>query len=230
MVKKARTFVSSVWSDYRIEAILVALAIVGFPVAFYFTERNFLSPSDLIQIYTLIILVIVTVSYAVSTRRIQRTALEGVEATRKQAEESRRAVEVALRSERNAVMPIVKLDGHGPYSGSSATASVENVGKGPALGLRVSAIVSPDSNGDYVASDSVAIPVLEVGKSVEGPVPFSVEQGPVARSWRECRLVAHYRDIYGQYFSSTFTRTRSGAVRFEYERLGASGSGLNDEP
>lgn len=95
MVNKARNFVSSVWSNYRIETILAVLAMVGLPVAICFTERDFLSPNDLIQIYTVIILVIVTVSYAASTR--------------KQAEESRRAVEIALRSERNAVMPIVKL-------------------------------------------------------------------------------------------------------------------------
>ena len=35
------------------------------------------------------------------------------------------------------------------------------------------AIVSPDSDGDCVVSDPVAIPVLEVGKSGEVYVPFS---------------------------------------------------------
>lgn len=228
--------VAEFWADHKAEITLTVVSLVVFGFLIRITNRDDLTPSDLTQIGTLMILVIVTVSYAASTHRIERAAREQAEAARKQAEETQHAVELALRSERNAVMPIVNLEGHGPYFGSSATASLTNVGKGPALGLRISAIVKPDSDGEYLESDLVGIPAFEVGRDDEVQVPFSEAQGPIVRRWEECKLMASYRDIYGQYFRSTFTLTRSGGFKFDYDRLGAPGSpspltdwGIKDE-
>ena len=135
LTTKAKDIVASAWSEHKFEVILGGIAILGFPVAFYYTKRALLSPSDLIQIYTLIILVIVTVSYAVSTRRIQLTAIEEVEAARKLTEASRDAVEAALRAERNAMMPIIKLMPTGTLGVHQQSVTFRNVGKGPALNL-----------------------------------------------------------------------------------------------
>ena len=224
------------WSDHKAVIIVTLPLLVVLSLLLRITNREELAQSDLVQVGTLMVLVIVTVSYAASTHRIEHASKEQAEAAHAQAEESRRAVEIALRSERNAVIPIVRLEGHGPYYSSHATASLRNVGKGPALGLRISAIVKPDSNGDRVGSDLVGIPVFEVGRNDEVQVPFSEAHGPIVRRWEECKLVASYRDIYGQYFRSTFTLTRSGGFKFDYDRLGAPGSpspltdwGIKDE-
>ena len=157
---KVKRFVAGVWAKYWGKALLCVLlaAVVG--VLGILTFCQVLTSSEFIEIFTLVVLVAVTTWYAASTQKIQR-------AVQDQTKVSRDAVETALRAERNSVMPIVKLEGHGPYYGFSATASFENVGKGPALGLKLSAIVSPDSDGDCVVSDPVAIPVLEVAKVVK---------------------------------------------------------------
>ena len=149
---KVKRFVAGVWAKYWGKALSCVLlaAVVG--VLGILTFCQVLTSSEFIEIFTLVVLVAVTTWYAASTQKIQR-------AVQDQTKVSRDAVETALRAERNSVMPIVKLDGHGPYYGFSATASFENVGKGPALGLKLSAIVSPDSDGDCVVSDPVAIPV-----------------------------------------------------------------------
>ena len=208
---KAKDIIVSAWSDHKFEAILGGVAILGFPVAFYYTTPDSLSPSDLIQIYTLIILVIVTVSYAVSTRSIQLTAIQEVEAARQQTEASRDAVEAALRAERNAVMPIVKLTQTGFFGAHRPSVSVSNVGKGPALNLRL--WVENDPKGvDDSTTRFREVEFLEVGLEIRTDVgaddaPLNREQG--------FHLVGQYYDIYGQGFRSTtyIPQRQSGAVR-----------------
>ena len=122
------------WSDHNAEIIVTVLSLVVFGLLLRITNRNQLTPSDLTQIGTLMVLVIVTVSYAAATHRIERASKEQAEAARKQAEESQRAVEVALRAERNAVMPIVKLLASVHPRGTIDIATC-NAGRGPALNL-----------------------------------------------------------------------------------------------
>ena len=45
---KAKDIIVSAWSDHKFEAILGGVVILGFPVAFYYTRPDSLSPSDLI--------------------------------------------------------------------------------------------------------------------------------------------------------------------------------------
>ena len=76
--------VKNVWRTYKIEAILTFLGLVFMVSLIYYTDPDWLSPSDTIQTMTLVVLVVVTVSYAMSTRKIY---------------------EVASTAERNAVFP-----------------------------------------------------------------------------------------------------------------------------
>ena len=218
--KKVKGIVVSAWSEHKFEVILGGIAILGFPVAFYYTRPDSLSPSDLIQIYTLIILVIVTASYAVSTRRIQLTAMDEVEAVRQQTEASRDAVEAALRAERNAVMPIVKLDIGGWISNgaSQQVLKARNVGRGPALNLRLWAENNPIGKDDSPARITehafleVGLEILREAEVRDGPL--SIEKG--------FYFVGQYDDIYGQGFRSTtyVSRDRSEVVtRATFVRL-----------
>ena len=205
----------SLWSDRKVEIVGLGLVMCVILVLIGFTTRALLAPSDSIQIVTLVILVVVTFSYAESTRRIQRTAIEEVEATRQQAEESRRAVEVALTAEKNAMLPIVEVRVLVPIPGGFKVVC-RNVGNGPALNLMVLANYSLPDREDYETFASASVSVLPV-KDFETPemnVP-KMPEGTLDIEWRFC-LEGHYVDIYGRPCRSTMNiTTRDNLGSFE---------------
>ena len=107
--------VKNVWRTYKIEAILTFLGLVFMVSLIYYTDPDWLSPSDTIQTMTLVVLVVVTVSYAMSTRKIY---------------------EVASTAERNAVFPIVNLTAEETKQ-DHIRISYQNIGRGPALNLKI---------------------------------------------------------------------------------------------
>ena len=119
--------------------VLVAVAVLV-----NFTERAYLRPSDSIQIFTLIVLVVVTFWYAISTHRMNRSANEQANAIREQAETSKQALQVAVSAQKNAFLPIIKIETSNiqVHTSDSGTHIVEvgmkNIGNGPALHLNVS--------------------------------------------------------------------------------------------
>ena len=108
---------SGIWSDHKTEFVLGIIGVCGSVGLIIFSYPAFLSPSDTIQSITLILLVIVTISYAKSTHKNYKAAFEQVSATKE-------AVRVAVDSERNSFAPIVELsqdysDPEGAYQSST---------------------------------------------------------------------------------------------------------------
>ena len=173
---------TTVWGNYRTEAILIFCVFVLAGVLIYFTRRETLAPSDTIQTLTLAVLVIVTVSYAASTRKIY---------------------EVALNSERNAVSPIVNLAAK-VIDQDQITVSYQNVGRGPALNLRIWLELEYDEQFDYLKSEEMKnrgfTAALGVGQ--DGQLAWDDSQGVLPTRTSGIDIVAEYSDVFRQGFVS----------------------------
>ena len=199
---------AGVWSNFWIELLLglVFLAAVG--VLWRLTYCGTFTLSESIQVGTLFLLISVTTWYAISTRRIQRAAVDQAEATQS-------AVQVALDSERNAVMPIVELK---IVNGSprSLTIVCRNVGNGPALNLRVLANFDSKDRGDEVTIAQGTVTLVgardtELPRLDANPLPSEIADG-----FFPLRLVGQYSDIYGRRFRSTTYTNTSRDLRTTY--------------
>ena len=100
--------IERIWITYRIEAILALLGLALLAALICYTDPDWLSPSDTIQTMTLVVLVIVTLSYSRSTRKIY---------------------EVALNAEKNAVSPIISIVAE-VTNPDQILISYENIGRG----------------------------------------------------------------------------------------------------
>ena len=107
--------IKTLWRTYNIETILLVLGLGLLVTLIWFTDPDWLSPSDTIQTMALVILVIVTVSYARSTRKIY---------------------EVARNSERNGVFPIISITVE-TTNRDQILITYQNIGRGPALNLKM---------------------------------------------------------------------------------------------
>ena len=177
-----RRFAETVWRSYRIETILFILGLVLTGVLICFTRRETLAPSDTIQTITLVVLVIVTVSYAVSTRKIY---------------------EVALNSEKNAVFPIVNLTA-AAISRDQIRVSYQNIGRGPALNLRIWLELENEEQFDYLRSDEMKnrgfTAALGVGQS--GQLEWNSSEDVLPTRTSGFDIVAEYSDVFRQGFVS----------------------------
>ena len=204
------------WSDHKAEIILTVLSVVVFVFLLRFTNRVLLTPSDLTQVATLMVLVVVTVSYAASTHRIEHAAKEQAEAAHEQTEESRRAVETGLRAERNSVRPIVDM----LLVLTPFQVELSNVGVGPALNLEVMIIFEADK-GDFTCEGG---PIQVIGAGQVSS--FDLDRLDVPSESRSRRrryqMIAIYEDIYGQRFRSwaypSPDLTQTG-LRFTFEQI-----------
>ena len=199
------------------------IILVGIIAALvYFTKRQFLLPSDSIQIITLIVLVLVIIWYAVSTSRIYRATTEQVAAIQEQTEISSKAVEIALNAEKNAVVPIVALGKPG-ISGSQISASTfsiyyKNVGKGPALNLKIWLEYWAKELGDGARSNIKYTEILGEGANGTFEWHSSDESLPLPDKASECDIAAKYTDIYGQRFCSKLTLCNEYDREFSFGR------------
>ena len=205
--------------DHWAEIIVTLLFSVAFGLLLRITNREELTQSDLTQVGTLMVLVIVTVSYAAVTHRIEHAAKEQAEAANSQAQESQRAVEAALRAERNSVKPIVDMLLVMPTV-SSFQIDVSNVGVGPALNLEVMLIYEGDG-GDYTC-ESGPIQVLGAGQMSKCDLDIREVPQEIRFSGTRYQLLAIYEDIYGQRFRSwafpSPDLTQTG-LRFTFEQM-----------
>ena len=201
---RVKNVAQRIWASYRVEAVACVLGSVAIAVLVYFSYPSPLAPSDAIQIGTLVILVIVTVSYA--------------SATRQQAEASTQAVDIALRAEKNAAMPIIRLR-RGDF-GDWIIINYKNVGKGPALRVNVWVETSFEQSVDVEPTRSVqSTSVLAANEETsrawrrpDGDQPaFSLEDGFEA--------IAEYADIHAQRFRSRVLITLEENDSFSFERV-----------
>ena len=175
-------------------------------VLVYFTERTPITPGDTIQIITLLVLVVATLWYAFSTARIHRATGEQAEATRQHADISRQSLDVALTSERNAVVPIIRLARGGTSSSLGKLQSVEvqyrNIGKGPALNLRAWLQYQTDASEEYERTAILPAEVVGVDEIQTLVWKLSSNTTVLPNSPSDYDIVFEYSDIYGQHFSS----------------------------
>ena len=192
-------------------AILISIAALGIALLYCLTSQGHLRLSESIEISILGVLILVTGWYAYSTKCIQRATADQVAATREQAEISRQATEIALNATKNAVMPIVMVAFDGGSETNSETGKVfvkttgveyRNIGKGPALNLRVWLEYFDDESGDPVRSHNKYTDVLAVKEKGRFDWHFVEENLP--RPGKACgyEVFAEYTDVYKQMFRS----------------------------
>ena len=178
MTKRFKTF----WVNYNIEAILLVFGLGLLVALIWFTAPNWLSPSDTIQTMALAILVIVTVSYARSTRKIY---------------------EIALNSERNGVFPIISIT-VAVTNQNQIAITYQNIGRGPALNLRIWLLAEHDKQFWYLKSDAMKNTdfAAEVGAGQGGKRRWNSKDGPLPSPTSGFDIVAEYTDVFQQALES----------------------------
>ena len=166
-----KRLIESIWRTYKIEAILLLLGLALLVALICYTDPDWLSPGDSIQTMTLVVLVIVTVSYAKSTRKI---------------------FEIALDAERNAVSPIISIVAE-VTSLDQILISYENIGRGPALNLKI-----------WLESDTKKSEGFRtaVGVGQSGQRQWDKSEGTLPTTSSGFDIVAEYTDVFRQGFQS----------------------------
>ena len=198
--------------NLAVVATLVSIAAIGVALVSCLTQQGLLTLSEGIEIVTLGGLILVTSWYAYSTYGIQRSTADQVAATREQAETSRQATEIALSATKNAVLPIVTVGSPG-ISGTQVApgnvraetvrVSYENIGRGPALNLKVWLRYDPEEFGDYAGSTAKHIDVLGAGQEGRCEWQSAEESLPLPGQTHGYDVIAEFTDIYGRKFRST---------------------------
>ena len=177
-----KRLVESIWRTYRIEVILSLLGLALLVALICYTEPDWLSPSDTIQTMTLVVLVIVTVSYARSTRKIS---------------------EIALNAEKNAVSPIISIVAEATNL-DQILISYENIGRGPALNLKIWLELESDDQFLYLKSEAMKSKCFHaaVGVGQNGRHQWENSEGPLPSTSSGFDIVAEYTDVFRQRFHS----------------------------
>ena len=172
----------SVWRLYRIEAILSLLGLALLAALINFTDSEWFSPSDTIQTMTLVVLVIVTVSYAKSTRKIY---------------------EVGLDAERNAVFPIIALTVE-VTNQDQIYILYQNIGRGPALNLRIWLELESDDQFLYLKSEAMKSKCFHAALGVGqlGQHKWDNSEGALPTRSSGFDVVAEFTDVFSQSFVS----------------------------
>lgn len=196
---------------YAVLVVLVTIAVLGIVLLSCLTRRGHLTLSESIEISILGLLILVTIWYAHSTRGIQRATADQVAATQEQAEISRRATEIALNAAKNAVLPIVEVKFSGGIETSLESGKVyvidtgvtyRNIGKGPALNLKVWLEYFDDEDGNPVSSHRKYTSVLAVEEEGGCNWHFVEENLPRPSRAYGYTVFAEYTDVYKQVFRS----------------------------
>ena len=203
--------------------ILVAVLVFDIVSLSYLKWQEHITLSEGIEINILGVLVVVTIWYAKSTKGIQKATADQVAATREQAEISRKATEIALNNTQNAVLPIVRVapdggsmtpTGRGIFYVIKAGVRYSNIGKGPALNLKVWLRNMEEETSSIRHTDA-----LGVGE--EGRFEWSSEEDnlPVLGVSDEYDVVAEYTDVYRREFSSTSFFLSTGQREFSFRQV-----------
>ena len=216
-----------IWSLVIFTCLVALLTIAGL---IYFTERDHLKPGDTIQIVTLVILVVVTLWYAISTDRIHSVTAKQVAATQEQASASRqqatiseKALEATMDAEKNAVMPIIAFARGGTTSTQGRIqelrAAYHNIGKGPALNLRVWLNFRTDHSDELERSGIESVDVI----GTEGTGYVEWQRGNNSTVLPETAsaydIVAEFSDIYERHFRCKFSIFNEVDSELSFERI-----------
>ena len=172
----------NVWRTYKIEAILTFLGLVFMAALIYYTDPDWLSPSDTIQTMTLVVLAVVTGYYAMSTRKIY---------------------EVASNAERNAVFPIVNLTAEETKE-DHIRISYQNIGRGPALNFKIWLELDIYEQFGYLKSEEMKNRGFRaaVGVGQSGQRQWDNSEGTLPTTSSGIDIVAEYTDVFRQSFQS----------------------------
>ena len=219
---------NSVFADYKTEVVLcvIGLAItLDLTYLTYFSYPGF-APSDTIQAITLIVLAVVTVAYAKSTHKIYKATSEQVNTTREAIAVSKRSVEIALNAEKNAVAPLIKFQLFvTSTSFYGLQANYENIGKGPALNLKLWI----DADGEifsYLKGDveksisfQTAVGVGESGSRTWIGDTLTVPPRHLPANNAGFNVIAEYTDVFGQGFESRLVIINQYDRKFHYGQV-----------
>ena len=174
--------IERIWITYRIEAILALLGLALLAALICYIDPDWLSPSDTIQTMTLVVLVIVTLSYSRSTRKIY---------------------EVALNAEKNAVSPIISIVAEvtNPHQ---ILISYENIGRGPALNFKIWLELDNDEQFRYLKSEEMKNRSFRaaLGVGQQGQREWNSSEGVLPTRTSGIDIVAEYTDVFRQHFQS----------------------------
>lgn len=176
-----KRFITKILGSYKVEAILSSVGLGTVVILIFHTYPDSLAPSDTIQISALVVLVIVTLSYAISTRKIY---------------------EVALNSEMNAVVPILRLEAQ-IIDPQQIRVTCHNVGKGPALNLRMW-LEAADDQFLYLKAAHMKSRAFRAAVAADegGPYTWNDDEGPLPDRSSGFDIVAEYSDVYRRSFVS----------------------------
>ena len=194
---------SSIWTDHKTEAfscVIGFLVLVALVISSYVTN---LDPSIAVQSFTLVVLVIVTIWYAKSTRDAARIATEAAH---------------------NAVAPIIKLSINREhlYVGC-VPITYKNIGKGPAMNV----VFWLDAEGeefDYLRSGlekrKTYLPAVGANETGDYIWPENIHASqpqPIPDVNLVLDVVAEYTDILDNKFESKLTIDGLRNKRFSYK-------------
>ena len=190
--------IKTLWRTYNFEAILLVLGLGLLVALICFTDPDWLSPGDTIQTMALVILVIVTVSYARSTRKIY---------------------EVALNSERNGVFPIISITLNSTIR-NQIHITYQNSGRGPALNLKIWLSAEYDKQFCYLKSDAMKNRdfVAAVGAGQGGSRRWNSKDGPLPSPTSGLDIVAEYTDVFRQDSESRLEIVNTFDHEFKFEK------------
>ena len=174
-------FIANIWRSYKLEAILSSVGFGAIVVLIYYTYPASLAPSDTVQTITLIVLVIVTVSYAISTRKMYQ---------------------VALNAEMNTVAPVVNIEVDFAHD-RGIRVIVHNVGRGPALNFRMW-LEADDSQFWYLKSDRTKDEAFRTAVAADqsGPYTWTNDMGPLPERSGGFDIIAQYSDVHHRSFAT----------------------------
>lgn len=218
------------WLVWSVLILSYAIALAFLSSLIYFTKRVPLDPGDTVQIIALVVLVAVTLWYAISTARIHGANAKQVVATqtqatvsREQAQTSRESLEIALNAEKNAVVPIIKLTSRGTSSSGGELQSIEvgyaNIGKGPALNLRAWLLFQADYSDEDERTGILPVEVIAVEESNLLLWLRNRNTTLLPASASDFDIVAEYSDIYEQHFCSRLSITPGQDPKFFFGKI-----------
>lgn len=188
-----------------------------------FTDPDWLSPSDTIQVLVLLVLVMVTYWYAQSTDEMSRTANytlqtanKSFEVANKGHELAERSYALALNAENNSVLPVIVLDVI-TANEDQIQISYQNVGKGPALGFRIW-LKADDEQFRYLQSDTNKNKWYRTGVGVDqySECEWTKDNGvlPVRDSGFD--VITEYTDAFGRPIVSKLVIYRDNDADFKF--------------